>query len=247
MRAHRVLIAGILSAPVAALLGRWAYGALTRASANRDADFVFRLSMTTLAMTVPFLFTLGLAIRDRRRQALRTSGRVGLTLAALSLALTWLPLRGVVARARQSRNLALRNVAAPPFDTVDVSGKPQRLADHAGKVVLVNVWATWCPPCKKEMPLLDRLYQKRKDEGLMVFGLSTEDLATQQRFVKEQLAVSYPLLTVAGQVPETYRATARFPANFLIDRQGRLQPAPSTDQPFERLEDRVDALLQGTR
>jgi thiol-disulfide isomerase/thioredoxin len=244
LASRRVLVAGILSAPAAALMGRAVYGALTRASTDRDADFVFRLSMTALAMALPFFFTLALAIGERRRHALPTSARVGLTLAALSLALAWLPVRAAIARARQSRNLALQNVVAPPFDTVDVFGKPQRLADHAGKVVLVNVWATWCPPCKKEMPDLDRLYRSRKDQGLMVFGLSTEDVALQRKFVKEQLSVSYPLLTVAGQVPEIYRATARFPANFLIDRQGRLQPAPSTDQPFAQLEDRVNALLR---
>ena len=81
----------------------------------------------------------------------------------------------------------------------------------------------------------------------MVFGLSTEDLDTQRKFLKEGVSVSYPLLTVAGNVPEVYRATARFPANFLIDREGRLQPAPSTEQPFEKLEAAVDALLRVAR
>ena len=78
----------------------------------------------------------------------------------------------------------------------------------------------------------------------MIFGLSTEDVATQQTFA-EEVVVSYPLLTIEGDVPDTYRQTARYPANFLIDRNGRLQPAPSVDQPFENLEAAVDALLQG--
>jgi thiol-disulfide isomerase/thioredoxin len=247
LSSYRVLIAGILSAPIAALLGREVYRTLTRHSADRDADFVFRLSMTALAMAVPFVVTLALAIADRRRRnGLTTSGKVGLALACLSLGLTWLPIRGAVARARQTRSLGLHDVAAPPFDTVDVFGKQHRLADHAGEVVLVNVWATWCSPCRKEMPDLDRLYQKRKDDGLMVFGLSTEDLDTQRKFLKD-VSVSYPLLTVAGNVPEVYRTTARFPANFLIDREGRLQPAPSTEQPFAKLEGAVDALLQRGR
>jgi len=245
LSSYRVLIAGILSAPIAALLGRQVYGTLTRLSADRDADFLFRLSMTALAMAVPFFVTLALALADRRRNALTVAGKVGLALAFLSLGLTWLPIRGAIARARQSRNLGLHDVAAPAFDTVDVFGKRHRLADHTGKVVLVNVWATWCSPCKKEMPELDRLYGKRKDDGLVVFGLSTEDLDTQRKFLKEGVSVSYPLLTVAGSVPEVYRATARFPANFLIDREGRLQPAPSTDQPFAKLEAAVDALLRG--
>lgn len=247
LSAYRVLIAGILSPLAAAFLGIVVYSKLTQASADPDKDFVFRLSLTALAMAVPFIVTLALAIRDRCHNALTTSGRIGLTLAILSLALTWVPIRGGIARARQTRNLALQNVTAPPFDTVDLFGKRHRLEDHAGKVVLVNVWATWCAPCRKEMPELDRLYQERKEKGLMVFGLSTEALDVQRKFVGELLSVSYPLLTQEGAVPDIYRTTARYPANFLIDREGRLQPAPSTEQPFEKLEAAVDALLQGAR
>lgn len=244
---YRVLIAGILSPLATALLGMLVYVTLTRASSDRDKDFVFRLSMTTVAMAVPFLVTLALAMGDRRRHALTTFGKVGLALAVLSLALTWLPLRGASIRTRQSRNLAQKDVTAQPFDTVDILGKSHRLGDHAGKVVLLNVWATWCPPCKKEMPSLDRLYQQWKDDGFMVFGLSTEDVEVQRRFVEEQLSVSYPLLTINGHVPEIYRTIERYPATFLIDRAGRLQPAPGTDEPFEKLEAAVNALLQSGR
>lgn len=242
----RVLIAGILSPLAAAFFGIVVYTTLTNASADRDKDFVFRLSLTTLAMAVPFMATLAFALGQCRRNALTRSGRIGLALALLSLGLTWIPVRGAIARARQARNLALQNVTAPPFDTVDVAGRRHRLQDHAGKVVLVNVWATWCPPCRKEMREIDRLYQERKDQGLMVFGLSTED-ADAQRAVAERLSVTYPLLTIQGAVPDVYRATARYPANFLIDREGRLQPAPSTEQPFEKLEAAVNALLQEAR
>jgi len=247
LSSYRVLIAGILSPLAAAFFGMAVYTTLTKASADRDKDFVFRLSLTTLAMAVPFIATLALALGDRRRKALTTSGRIGLALALLSLALTWLPVRGAIARARQARNLALQNVTAPPFDTVDVVGKRHRLEEHAGEVVLVNVWATWCAPCRIEMPELDRLYQERKDQGFIVFGLSTEDVDVQRKFVAERLSVTYPLLTIEGAVPDIYRTTARYPANFLIDRQGRLQPAPSTEQPFEKLEAAVNALLQGAR
>ena len=133
-------------------------------------------------------------------------------------------------------------MAAPPFDTIDTQGNTERLGDQAGKVVLVNIWATWCGPCRNEMPKLDHLYRERKDRGLVVFGLSDEDVSVQQKFI-EQVPVSYPLLTQKGKVPNLYREIARYPAIFLIDRSGRLQPAPGPDQPFEKLEVAVDALL----
>jgi len=78
---------------------------------------------------------------------------------------------------------------------------------------------------------------------LVVFGLSDEDVNLQKRFL-QLVPVTYPLLTVKGQVPNLYRDIARYPAIFLIDRNGRLQPAPSPDQPFETLQREVDALLK---
>ncbi len=239
---YRTLVAGILSPALGAGLGGLVYSTLTRASTNRDADFVFRLSMTALVMVVPFVITLFMALGDRRRAAFSKSAKVGLTLAVLSLALTWVPIRGALSRQRQATNLALSGVEAPPFDTVDIYGKRHRLADHDGKVVLVNVWATWCGPCRREMPDLERLYQSRKGDGLMIFGLSTEGVEIQSTFA-EEVTVSYPLLTIQGEVPEIFSATARYPANFLIDREGNLRPAPSVDQPFANLKAAVDALL----
>jgi len=94
--------------------------------------------------------------------------------------------------------------------------------------------------CKKEMPELDNLYQRRKEEGFIVFGSSMEDAAMLRRFITETVSVSYPLLTVNGNVPTLYRDIERWPAIFLIDRQGRLQPAPEPGQPFEKLEAAVD-------
>jgi len=241
---YRVLVAGILSPLAALFLYALVYSILTRASRDHEKDWLFRLSVSALAMTLPFLVTLAFAMKDRRRHALSLSGKIGFAIAILSLGLAWNPVSDGITRWKQSRNMAMRDVAAPRFDTLDLYGASQRLANQKGKVVLVNIWATWCAPCRAEMPKLDRLYQERKEQGLMVFGLSDEDVSVQRKYL-EQVPVSYPLLTLSGEVPKFYRDIARYPAIFLIDRRGRLQPAPGPDQPFEKLEATVAGLLNG--
>lgn len=236
------LLAGMLAPVLAGALGYLSYSGLTRASEDRDADFVFRLGITILAMALPGSVALVIAGFTRRRRPLGAGGRGGVALAVASLALTWIPINGLVSRLQQAENLALDVVTAPPFDTVDIHGERHRLEDHSGKVVLVNIWATWCGPCRREMPQLEELYQSRKEDGLMVFGLSTEDVDLQRQFA-EEVVVSYPLLTIEGSVPETYSRTARYPANFVVDRNGQLRSAPSTDEPFAELEAMVDSLL----
>ena len=237
-----VLAAGIASPFVSAYVGPMVYADLTRASTSRDADFVYRLSMVILAMSAPFIVTLALALWTRRG-AWTWPEKTGLAVATVSLVFAGVPLSGLVERWQQSRNLAVQDSTAPPFDTLDLTGRRQRLEDHAGKVVLVNIWATWCYPCRTEMPKLDQLYRKRQADGLVVFGFSPEDVGLQRAFVSEVVQVSYPLLTPNGQVPGLFRNIARYPAMFLIDRRGNLQPAPGPDRPFSEVEAAVDALL----
>ena len=164
-----------------------------------------------------------------------------MALAALSLGLVAKPASDGITRWRQTRNMSMQNVPAPLFVTRDIDGNMQRLADHKGQVVVVNIWATWCGPCRIEMPKLDSLYREYAKEGLIVFGISNESIDQQKKFL-QKVPVTYPLLTVNGEVPDFYRDIARFPAVFLIDREGRLQPAPSPEQP-DKLLDAIQSLL----
>ena len=239
---HRLLLCGILSPVLALILYTLVYAMLTRYSADLEKDWLFRLSVSTIAMTVPGFATIALAMKTRRTSPFTLSTKIGLLVAILSLGLAASPIRDGLLRAKQTRNMAMHDVAAPAFDTVDIDGKAERLSDQAGKVVLVNIWATWCGPCRSEMPKLDHLYRERKNRGLVIFGLSDEDVGVQQKYL-QQVPVSYPLLTVKGTVPSLYRDIARYPAIFLIDRSGRLQPAPAPDQSFEKLEAAVETLL----
>jgi peroxiredoxin len=239
---YRALICGILSPLAAIFLYVLVYNILTSASTHREKDWLFRLSLSTFAMTVPFLLTLFLFLKDRRLQLSARPAQIGLAIAVLSLGLAAKPVSDGITRWKQTRNMAMRGVAAPLFVTLDIFGNTQRLADQKGKVVLVNIWATWCVPCRDEMPKLDRLFHDRRQQGFIVFGLSDEDITAQQKFLR-QVPVAYPLLTLHGEVPALYREIARYPAIFLIDRQGRLQPAPTPEQPFENVTAAVDALL----
>jgi len=242
-RKDRTLIFGASSPVSAAVLGAGTYLVLTNLSRNLDADFVFRLSMTAVAMALPSIVTIVFALADRASST--KSSKVGLAIAIMSLAMLYIPVNGAISRARQAANLALDGVAAPEMVAVDLDGKPHRLSDYRGRVVLLNIWATWCGPCREEMPALDQLYKERSEDGLVVLGFSVEDPELQRQFA-EELQVSYPLLTTEGKIPETFGTTARYPSNFLIDRQGELRRAPSTDEPFENLVRAVDRLLLKT-
>src|SRR5262249_46217462 len=131
---HLVFICGILSPLLALALYRLVYDVLKRQSTDLEKDWLFRLTVSTLSMTAPFLITALLAIRDRRRHALLLSGKVGLALAILSLGLAWRPVHDGTLRWKQTRNLAMRDVPAPSFDTVDILGNAERLSDQTGKV-----------------------------------------------------------------------------------------------------------------
>ena len=237
---HRILLLGILSPLLALICHALVYATLTSLSRNHEKDWIFRLSLSTIVMAVPLIVILILLGKEAR--PLSTSTKAGVAFAFLSIGLAWHPISDGIVRYKQTRNLSMHDVPAPLFDTQDISGKTQRLVDQKGKVVLVSLWATWCPPCRTEMPKLDHLYQERKQQGLVILGLSAEDADTQQKFAR-QFPVSYPLLTLSGNVPDFYRDIVRYPSFILIDRAGRLQVAPAGDQPFEEVQTTVEALL----
>jgi len=239
---YRVLLAGILSPVLALVLNVIFIQTLLALSPNPESNWRFRLLVSSLALPLPFLATLLLALRDRRQGALSLSARIGLGIAACSLLLIAKPVMDGLARSKQSRNMAMHDVPAPLFDTLDIQGKPQRLADYQGKVVLVNIWATWCEPCRTEMPLLDKLYRSRNADGFVVLGISDESIEQQQAYIT-QVPITYPLLITTPGVPAFYREIAKYPAIFLIDRKGSLTPAPNQSQGFERVAEAVGALL----
>jgi peroxiredoxin len=113
-------------------------------------------------------------------------------------------------------------IAAPEFELADLAGRPVRLRDFRGRVVLLNFWATWCAPCREEMPALDTLARELGPRGLAVVGVNfKEPRAKVEAFVQEH-GLRFPmLLDVEGRVGERYQVFA-LPVTFVVDRRGTL-------------------------
>jgi len=107
------------------------------------------------------------------------------------------------------------------FTLRDLQGKEWTLSQLRGKVVLVNFWATWCPPCRKEMPDLDALYRQFGDKGLVVLAVSDEDSAKVKPFLAEH-KYSYPILLDPGDKATKLMAVDGIPKSFVYDRNGKL-------------------------
>ncbi len=106
------------------------------------------------------------------------------------------------------------------FTLADLTGKKWTLRDLRDHVVLINFWATWCPPCRKEMPDLDALYQRYKDQGLIVLAISDEEPAKVTAYLRNH-SVSYPILLDPGRkVNEEFHVDG-IPKSFVYDRQGK--------------------------
>jgi peroxiredoxin len=103
----------------------------------------------------------------------------------------------------------------------DLHGTTWHLHDLRGKVVLVNFWATWCPPCRKEMPDLDALYNKFKDQGFVVLAISDEEAAKVSPFISER-KISYPVLLDPGRKVSDAFIVEGIPKSFVYDRTGKM-------------------------
>ena len=112
---------------------------------------------------------------------------------------------------------------APDFVLNDLDGRTHRLADYRGRVVFLNVWATWCPPCRMEMPSMERLYRRLRGEDFIMLAINEDEAGAEavREFVSET-GISFPvLLDPQGKVPERYGVTG-YPETFVIDRDGRV-------------------------
>jgi thiol-disulfide isomerase/thioredoxin len=118
----------------------------------------------------------------------------------------------------------LRGKPAPGFTLMDVSGKKVSLADYKGLAVIVNFWATYCGPCKLEMPWFEQLQAKYKDQGLVILGIDQDEGMPQRDVANaaKHAGVSYPILMPEATISKEYGGVDYLPETFYIDRDGNV-------------------------
>lgn len=138
--------------------------------------------------------------------------------------------------------------AAPDFTLPRVDGQPISLQEHRGKVVFLNFWATWCIPCREEMPALEQLHQKYQSKGLAVVAINLKESAEQVKEFFQKHTLSFPaLLDHNGTVFREY-LVAGMPTTYLIDRDGQILARGIGARDWARTEalELIDALLNKT-
>lgn len=113
--------------------------------------------------------------------------------------------------------------AAPDFTLKSRSGKNLKLSEFRGEVVMVNFWASWCGPCRQEMPLLEQLYKRYQPLGFTILGVHVEEDSSAAEKVLKDIPVSFPILyDNTNEVSKLYGISA-MPSTFLVDRNGNLR------------------------
>ncbi len=132
---------------------------------------------------------------------------------------------------------------APALQTLDILGKPVSKQNWSGKVVLVNFWATWCPPCREEIPELLELQKEYKDR-LEIVGISEDEdpPAKVLKFARQQ-GMNYPIVMATQEMLDAYGGVPALPTSFLIDTQGRVVQKHSGLYPIESYRREIQLLL----
>lgn len=112
---------------------------------------------------------------------------------------------------------------APDFTLRSMNGPNLRLQEQRGRVVMVNFWATWCGPCRQEMPHLNRLYEKYRASGFVLIGVNVDDDVRKAADVAAKLGVNFPVLLDTDKKVSRQYDLSTMPSTILIDRDGRVK------------------------
>jgi peroxiredoxin len=159
------------------------------------------------------------ATRKRpRRFGARLVGVLGVVLLGLLL------VRGMSSGASAAGGVPQEGQPAPEMKARTLAGDRVVLSDLRGKVVLVNFWATWCPPCRAEMPGFQRVWEEKQGAGFAVIGLSADETGSRgvASFLRDQ-GITYPVAMASPAAKAAYGGVSGLPVSFLVDRQGVIQ------------------------
>jgi len=135
--------------------------------------------------------------------------------------------------------------AAPDLTLVDLSGKPVSLKEHLGTVVLVNLWATWCPPCRAEMPILQSFYEKYKAEDFILIAIDQEETSAIVAPFVRKFDLAFPVwLDIDYQAQREFN-TMNLPSSYVIDRNGQVRLMWIGGISQKNLEKYVPTLIEG--
>lgn len=139
----------------------------------------------------------------------------------------------------------LHGQEAPDFALEQMNGQTFRLSDHRGEVVVVNFWATWCPPCRHEVPGFVELQEELGEEGLTFVGVSLDEEGFEVvRPFAEEMDINYPLVVDDGTVASQFGGVPALPTTFVVGSEGEVQFARPGFLPEAELRTRLEPLLK---
>jgi len=137
-----------------------------------------------------------------------------------------------------------QTVKAPQFKLRDINGRTVRLSDYRGKVVLINFWATWCPPCRAEMPDLVQLQRDYAKQGLQIIGITyPPETKTRVRRFARSLKVNYPIILGTREIKARYSSEETLPLTVVINRNGAISDIISGILLPEEFDEKIKPLL----
>lgn len=115
------------------------------------------------------------------------------------------------------------NFSAPDLRLVTLEGMPATLNEYTGRVVLVNLWATWCPPCRAEMPTLQAFYEKHQEDGFVLLAINQEETHDVVEPFVQELGLTFPIWLDINYLAQQKFNAAGLPSSYVIDRSGRVR------------------------
>ncbi len=151
---------------------------------------------------------------------------------------------GLKCNAFSPASVLRQETTAPQFALKDIDGRVVRLSDYRGKVVLINFWATWCPPCRAEMPDLVRLQDEHGKQGLQIIGITyPPERRTRVRRFARSLKVNYPIVLGTRQFKARFSSDETLPLTVVIDRDGKVSDIISGILLREEFDEKIKPLL----